>query len=42
MVKCNWIKLKTTLQERFWNMAGSIMMKRRVAVFQIGRLCDHL
>ena len=33
MVKFNWVKLITTLQEGFWNIAGSIVIKRRVTVF---------
>ena len=42
MVKFNLVKLMTTLQEGFWNMTGSIIIKRRVTVFQNGGLCDHL
>ena len=42
MLKFNLVKLMTTLQEGFWNMTGSIIIKRRVTVFQNGGLCDHL
>ena len=40
MVKFNLVKLITTLQEGFGT--GSIIIKRRVTVFQNGGLCNHL